>query len=141
MTTLTAIVKVPESEDMDLLPEAAQETLRSLIVVSNDLPLSKPVGGYCLKLVCFNSPGPRPLTLLTGMIAAHGLDWEILLLQDWETHTEEVDGETIEVVTAYKHDGDVSLYLVPQPVVDAEGNTTGTQTPNIPVFSGQAPWA
>ena len=141
MTTLTAIVKVPEAEDMELLPEAAQEVLRSLIVVSNDLPMSQPVGGYCLKLVCFNSPGPDPLTALDGLIAAYELDWEILRLQDWATHSEEIDGEAVEVLTTYKADGDLTPYLIPQPVVDVEGNVTGTQAPNIPILAGQAPWA
>ena len=141
MTTLTAIVKVPDAEDMELLPEATREILASLIVVSNDLPLSKSVGGYCLKLVCFNSPGPDPLALLNGMISAHNLDWEILRLQEWSTHSMEAEGETIEVLTTYKVDGDVSPYLIPQPIVDAEGNVTGTVGPGLGVLAGQAPWA
>ena len=139
--TLAAIVKVPESEDIELLPEASQQVLRDLIVVRHDLPLSRPVGGYRLVIACFNSPGPDPLALLGGMIAAHGLDWEILRLQDWSTHSMEAEGETIEVLTTYKVDGDVSPYLIPQPIVDAEGNVTGTVDPALGVLAGQAPWA
>ena len=142
MSTLIAIVKVPESEDMTALPAETQAVLDALIVRRQELPLSRAVLGYRVVIVCFVNPnGDNPLPVLNGMIAAHSLDWEILRLQDWSAHTED-DGEggTVEVVTAYKTDGDVTPYLVPQPVMDENGNVINTYLPALAVMAGQAPW-
>lgn len=142
--TLSAIVKVPESENIENLSEATQTLLSSLVVVRTDLALSKAVGGYRLVLVCFNAPpGVEPsdyLTTLNGMIAAHGLDWEILRLQEWSPHTEIVDEESVSVVATYKTDGDLTPYLMPQPVADENGNVINTYLPALAVMAGQAPW-
>ena len=141
MSTLIAIVKVPENEDMTALPAETQALLLQMIVRRQSLPLSQSVLGYRLVIVCFNSPDPDPLPVLNGMIAAHGLDWEILRLQDWSPHTEDDgEGNAVSVVTAYKSDGDVTPYLVPQPVMDENGNVINTYLPALAVMAGQAPW-
>ena len=139
--TLIAIVRVPATEDMDALPAETRAILDQLIVRRQELPLSQTSAGYRVVIVCFNSPGPDPLPTLNGMIAAHGLDWEILRLQDWDAHVEEdAEGNPISVVRAYRTDGDVTPYLVPQPIVGADGNVTSTYTPALGVMSGQSAW-
>ena len=141
MSTLIGIVKVPATEDMTALPAETRAILGSLIVRRQELPLSQSAMGYRAVIVCFNSPGPDPLPVLNGMIAAHSLDWEILRLQDWSPHAEEdAEGNPISVVTAYRTDGDVTPYLVPQPIVDADGNVTSTYTPALGIMSGQSQW-
>ena len=142
MTTLIGIVRVPATEDMDALPAETRAILDSLIVRRQELPLSQTSAGYRVVIVCFNNPnGDDPLPVLNAMIAAHSLDWEILRLQDWSPHTEDDgEGNPVSVVTTYKSDGDVTPYLVPQPLVDAEGTVTGTYTPALGIMSGQSAW-
>ena len=140
--TLAAIVAVPVDTDIDNLPDETARVIDALFVKHADMTPSQPVNGYRVVIAHLANPSPDdPLAAIEGLLAAHSLDWTVLHLQDYHARTEMVDDEPVSVVTVYKQRGDtLAPYIVPQPIFDADGNQTGTYTPGVHVWLGQAGW-
>ncbi len=139
--TLAAIVAVPVDTDIDNLPDETATVIQSLLVQHADMAQTQPVEGYRLVIANFRHPGGDPLAALEGLLTAHSLDWTILQLQDAFPHSETVDDETVSVTTVYRQRGvGLDAYLVPQPILDADGVQTGTYLPGLHQFLGFAGW-
>lgn len=135
MTALTAIAAVPVATDFDAFNETVKGIFRQYNIRFVDIPFTTVIGGKRLVAVSLESPSEsNPRGALQALINANSLDWDIMRLQNWLPA--QASGAEVHGVQS-----DLSAWIVPQPLTDADGNQVGTWIPELHTFSGQEPWS
>ena len=148
-TELQAIIEIDDSVSFDNLHEDLQARFDLYQVRFVTMPSTKVVAGKRIILGHLAMPdGLTPMqfkTMADELVTAYGMTWNILALQDWNMHQSGEDDDGNPIMSLNVHipvtQSFIDTYVVANPIVDINGNVTGTKPiTKLSVYSGAADW-